>query len=67
MCNFYIMYYTEHSGTLRIDYCVRDTQTFHWTDYGLTAPESASSTSGLPPFVRVDPFADNDNESKVVM
>lgn len=52
------MFYTDYPGTLRIDYCVRDAQVFHWENYGLQAPDMASSLDGLPPFVREDPFAE---------
>lgn len=66
MCNFYIMYYTDYPGTLRIDYCIRNAQTFHWVDYGLEPPVSVSSIDDLPPFVRDDPFAETDKKDRLM-
>ncbi|XP_045156226.2 peptidylglycine alpha-hydroxylating monooxygenase-like [Mercenaria mercenaria] len=63
MCNFYIMYYTDYKGTLQIEYCMRDAQSFHWTEYLTSPPGTASSTVGIPSFTREDPFAIQDNSS----
>lgn len=57
MCNFYILYSTDNTNTLDVQYCFRDAQTFHWADYLTSIPQNASSTDGLPAFTREDPYA----------
>ncbi|KAL4228097.1 hypothetical protein ACF0H5_013532 [Mactra antiquata] len=57
MCNFYVMYYTNYKGPLHIEYCMRDAQNFHWSDFLTTPPDTASSTDDIPSFTRIDPYA----------
>jgi len=63
MCNFYIMFYTAFRGPLPVHYCLRNAQEFHWRDFLSNIPAAASSISGLKPFSRVDPHADNESVS----
>ncbi|KAK3586825.1 hypothetical protein CHS0354_020041 [Potamilus streckersoni] len=63
MCNFYILFYTWKKENLKNDYCFRDAQQFHWSNYLNNIPITASSIQGLPFFERDDPFAEPSQSS----
>ncbi|KAL3865811.1 hypothetical protein ACJMK2_043161 [Sinanodonta woodiana] len=63
MCNFYILFYTWRKENLKNDFCFRDAQQFHWSNYLKNIPVTASSIQGLPPFEREDPFAEPSRSS----
>jgi len=50
MCNFYIMYSTQHQAQLSTDYCFQDADTFRWAHQfpDDVIPHLASSLDGIP-------------------